>query len=224
MAAGSIPFIVQYAIHGADISQIELLDSPLAVALATYFITYLWSDAFIGFFFYRGAFDCITGWVHHALYSVIVLFTIVFSVPGAFLIAGILELPTVFLSVGHVWKRLRFDAGFGITFFITRIAFHVYFVWTLHTSWPDQAFWVLGAVVFVRQQIRLKKERTDREAQAALDGNSAATLAETDLNEIDLEKGSAGDGGVSSSSFVEDDAVEDRETTSVEGLRPSKED
>ena len=44
----------------------------------------------------------------------------------AFCIMLIEEIPTFLLALGSVISRLRTDLGFGVTFFVFRVAYHAY--------------------------------------------------------------------------------------------------
>ncbi|KAJ3219642.1 hypothetical protein HDU67_000130 [Dinochytrium kinnereticum] len=134
---------------------------------------------FLHYLFQGSSFNLVTGWIHHFMYTFIVGFAIVFKLPGAFMIAGLLELPTVFLSIGHIWKSLRTDLLFGVTFFVTRLGFHAYLTYTLYTSWPSLYYWIIGVAVYplhlywfysyVRQQIRIRRELRRRVTAADAD-------------------------------------------------------
>ncbi|KAI8853262.1 hypothetical protein BC829DRAFT_24391 [Chytridium lagenaria] len=202
MTAACIPFVVDYAMNSGNISTILLLNSPLAVIFSTFFISYLWADCFIGFICYRSSFNLVTGWIHHILYTFLVGFAIVFLLPGAFMIAALLELPTIFLSVGHIWKFLRSDLLFGLTFFLTRICFHGYLTYTLHTSWPNLFYWIFGVIVyplhlywftnFIRQQIRMRRDeqKTAPESpqQADLEANVEPVITMTSITTVAVKE------------------------------------
>ncbi|KAJ3173349.1 hypothetical protein HK101_011066 [Irineochytrium annulatum] len=193
MSTASIPFLVQYAQMGGNIAEMELLDSDWAVVFSSFFLSYLWMDAVMGILYYKSAFGIVSGWVHHFFYFVLVTFTIYANIPGAFMVACLLEVSTIFLSSGHIWKKLRCDWAFGATFFLTRIAFHPYFAWTVHVSWPGQYYWILAIGVypfhlwwfygFIRQQVRLYQDR--RKPRVEGDGE----VGDGEANEGKWEKG-----------------------------------
>ncbi|KAI3633333.1 hypothetical protein MIR68_008280 [Amoeboaphelidium protococcarum] len=80
---------------------------------------------------------------------------------------AVMELPTLVLSLGHVWKSLRNDKIFGFTFFSTRILFHGCMIYKFYyLKLPiDGPWWLIVAGIYplhlywfngwVRQQTRL---------------------------------------------------------------------
>ncbi|KAI3635780.1 hypothetical protein MIR68_006418 [Amoeboaphelidium protococcarum] len=80
---------------------------------------------------------------------------------------AVMELPTLVLSLGHVWKSLRNDKIFGFTFFSTRILFHGCMIYKFYNlKLPiDGPWWLIVAGIYplhlywfngwVRQQTRL---------------------------------------------------------------------
>ena len=51
----------------------------------------------------------------------------------------LVEVPTLLLALGSVFSPLRTDIGFGITFFIFRVAYHAYMMMLAYHSGVDTA-------------------------------------------------------------------------------------
>jgi hypothetical protein len=118
--------------------------------------------------------DPVTGWFHHTLYAVLLVYVLAWEKQGVFLIAGIQELPTIFLSAGHLNKPWRNDILFGSSFFLTRLLSHFVLINLIHDAWPDRImFWVTPLLVvplhllwfgkFILQQVRIYKANSYRE-------------------------------------------------------------
>jgi hypothetical protein len=91
-------------------------------------------DLVFGLIFYPQYLGLLTAYVHHTLYIWMmnlvafgngIFFTAPYHSTG-FVIVTIEELPTFLLALGSIFPSLRTDLGFGITFFFTRIAYHMY--------------------------------------------------------------------------------------------------
>ncbi|KAJ3324779.1 hypothetical protein HDV06_006087 [Boothiomyces sp. JEL0866] len=172
MTFSSIPFVISYFQNGSDLSKFDMINSPLAVTVSAYFISYLIADMLLGYYCYPDQMDPVTGWAHHTIYLFLIPLIIHYKVPGAFLVAAVMELPTLILAVGYLNPLLRSENLFGLTFFITRLMFHVYFAYYLRLSWPDKyAFQVISTITmplhihwfskWVKRQIKLGKRYQD---------------------------------------------------------------
>ncbi|KAJ1551121.1 hypothetical protein HK096_003035 [Nowakowskiella sp. JEL0078] len=92
---------------------------------------------------------------------------------------GILEAPTLMLSVASINKNLRHDNLYGALFFVTRIVLHLVLVYRLFTDFSDRKFWVAPLSVFplhiiwfnrwIQQQRRkwVKRKDFNKEAKKA---------------------------------------------------------
>ena len=92
-------------------------------------------DLICGVLFYRKQLGILTAWIHHSLF----IWTMIAASTGnggfiqtkpfasAFAIVVIEELPTFLLALGSVLPIFRTDLGFGLTFFIFRICWHLCF-------------------------------------------------------------------------------------------------
>ncbi|KAI8895649.1 hypothetical protein BC833DRAFT_600494 [Globomyces pollinis-pini] len=138
MTFGSLPFVKDYFTNQSDLSSFQLLNSPYAIAFCAYFVSYLLADMIFGYIYYPQHMDIVTGWIHHTIYLVLIPALIHYKVPGAFMVAAVMELPTIFLAIGFLNEKFKSEILFGITFFLTRLLFHVYFVIQLYLVWPTQ--------------------------------------------------------------------------------------
>lgn len=131
VAAGSYLFVKLPAILQDGRAAFHAVDNVSALiniwlCLANIF------DLLFGLIFYRSHLDPLTAYVHHTLYIWITITA--FTGNGGFAkfepftggAAALLveELPTLLLAMGSVFPSMRTDLGFGVTFFLLRIAFH----------------------------------------------------------------------------------------------------
>jgi hypothetical protein len=101
--------------------------------LCTWFaVANVW-DVVFGLFFYREKLDPLTAYVHHTVFVWICyasvtgdgIFINVDPFSTAFIFMAIEELPTFLLALGIVVPKFRTDLGFGLTFFVFRLVFHL---------------------------------------------------------------------------------------------------
>eukprot|EP00842_Homolaphlyctis_polyrhiza_P006444 jgi/Hompol1/6800/HPOL_001204-RA len=170
MTGASIPFLIDFFISNADFSQMRLMNSPLAVVFSMFFIAYLFCDLGIGYFHYPDQIDPLTGWFHHLLYPILIIIFVLYQVPGTFLTASLLELPTIVLALGNIHRSFRSEYLFGFLFFVTRIVFHLVFAVRIYMSWPGYpVFLFFGLCTFplhivwfwrwVNRQIRIIRKK-----------------------------------------------------------------
>lgn len=93
-------------------------------------------DLIYGSIYYPDAIDFLSGWIHHIVYIWIVLLCTTGNgliLTSRYFAKGmgiffLLEIPTFMLSLGHIFKSLRSDYGFGFSFWVFRIILHAYFI------------------------------------------------------------------------------------------------
>ncbi|KAH6601303.1 hypothetical protein BASA50_001696 [Batrachochytrium salamandrivorans] len=194
MTLASLPFLFDYLTHGSDLSRMPLLNSPSAVVCSMFFISYLGCDLIFGYIYYRDQIDLITGWLHHLIYPFVIVSAVVLQFPGAFLVAAFMELPTIVLALGHMKKSFRSEYLFGMSFFVTRIVFHLYFAWRAYAVWYQYPFVMILALGtfplhihwfgrWVKRQIRIF--RKSRQLSQRL--SQANAIVDEDLNEYEIE-------------------------------------
>lgn len=146
MTFASLPFLKAYIGSKSNLNNFELL---VTIFFCAYFISYLLADMIFGFMYYPEHMDIVTGWFHHTLYLFLLPIIIANKVEGVFMIAAFMELPTCFLAIGYLIPSLRSENAFRISFFITRILFHLHFARSVKISWPQrpECFW-LATVTF----------------------------------------------------------------------------
>ncbi|KAI8928177.1 hypothetical protein BC831DRAFT_449479 [Entophlyctis helioformis] len=122
MTLASVPFLIDYFVHNTDLSAIELINAPSSVICSMYFVSYLIMDLALGNKYYPDQIDLITGWcAPPIIYPFFIAGVIVYQIPGAFLVASIMELPTIVLAIGHMNRSFRSEYLFGFLFFVTRL-------------------------------------------------------------------------------------------------------
>jgi hypothetical protein len=92
------------------------------------------ADLLLGLVFYRSQLGLLTTYVHHTLYTWLMFFGVTTNglfvhtagpFTTAFLFCTIEEVPTFLLALGTMFPSCRSDLGFGLTFFVTRLLFHI---------------------------------------------------------------------------------------------------
>lgn len=141
MTFGALPLMFQFFfIENVPISQSSFTDSPYVTVLSAFFITYVFFDLVMGHIFYRDQMNIDSGYVHHTIYTILVFLLIQWRLSSAFVICGIMELPTMLMAFATLNKRLRHDNLFGGSFFATRILFHLYMIYHMYVAYPQFTF------------------------------------------------------------------------------------
>ena len=131
----SIPFL--WTIPFNDYS---LMQHPAIVPIAGFFLSYMMMDLIMGQFYYPRKITFLSGYVHHMVYSYIIVDAVQNGIGGAFIMLGIMDTPTWLLALGSILPHYRTNWGFGLSFFATRILFHIYFVYRLILMLPEWRF------------------------------------------------------------------------------------
>lgn len=113
-------------INGTDafILQLSVLN------LMAYFIT----DCVLGYYKYHKYMCNLNGYFHHIVYIIVSIVSFRIDAVGLYILYLIEELPTIFLSTGSYNQLLRKDYTFGLTFFLTRIVYHIFLTWRFQSS------------------------------------------------------------------------------------------
>ncbi|KAF8186545.1 hypothetical protein K438DRAFT_1835785 [Mycena galopus ATCC 62051] len=136
-----------------------------SVGVNRFFQAYLTADMLVGGLCYRSQIGLLTGWVHHVLYILITETAIRSGWAHLFCLAAVMELPTFILGASTLLPALRSNVVFALTFFATRIAFHLVLLYGLVATpglrvpagilvlvFPMHAMWFRGCVAgFVRR-------------------------------------------------------------------------
>jgi hypothetical protein len=123
MTVGALPYFIHLLHAGLD-GVLQQQQGDTAVALTTFFLTFLVWDLVVGVCRYRSKIDPLTGWVHHTAYFCMLMWVLQQQYSPLFMALCVMELPTFFLSVGSIHTPWRHDYLFAATFVATRIVFH----------------------------------------------------------------------------------------------------
>jgi hypothetical protein len=161
-----------------------------AKTICAFFVSYCLMDMVMGRLLYKSEMNPWSGYFHHTLYTFMVTNLVQRNLGSPFVIFGLLEAPTLLLSVAQIHKPLRNDILFGAVFFSTRLAFHVYL--TIHMAFfafprtlsfmysasvlPLHVMWFNG---WLKQQSRLRKAKAAKAAAQA--SPSAKVTASTHI-------------------------------------------
>jgi hypothetical protein len=107
----------------------ETKQARLSVIL---FLSYQITDFLIGYFHFLDQFTLLTTYIHHTFYIWFMFYLLSKGYCNGFQIVFFMELPTAIMAIGKVFDQYRSDIGFGVTFFIARIVFHIYSVYRLY--------------------------------------------------------------------------------------------
>ncbi|KAJ3359513.1 hypothetical protein HDU91_004910 [Kappamyces sp. JEL0680] len=136
MTLGSLPFVASYFASACNLQVFPLMNSPLAVALVAFFMSYLLADCVLGYLHYPEQMNLVTGWIHHSIYLVLLPILVTSGLSGAFMVFAFMELPTIVLALGYLNEDWRSEYLFGGTFFLTRIVFHQYLAYQMYHTTP----------------------------------------------------------------------------------------
>ncbi|EDR04263.1 uncharacterized protein LACBIDRAFT_304801 [Laccaria bicolor S238N-H82] len=124
MTIASLPFLYDYFSYGGSVKHVRTLPM-LSIAATRFFQTYLAVDLVLGSVHYPSQLQLVTGWIHHALYIIIVELTIKRSWTHIFCLCAAMEIPTFVLGFTNLYPHLRSNVFFAVSFFLTRILFHI---------------------------------------------------------------------------------------------------
>ncbi|KAJ4469892.1 hypothetical protein J3R30DRAFT_1522572 [Lentinula aciculospora] len=124
MTIASLPFVWDYFAGRGDVKRVRAFPE-LAVTANRFFQAYLLADLLMGAVYYRSQLNLFTGWVHHVLYIGIVEYAVRQQWAHVFCLAACMEFPTFVLGLATLFPRLRSNLFFAVSFFLTRIVFHI---------------------------------------------------------------------------------------------------
>jgi hypothetical protein len=104
-------------------------------------------DLLIGVFQYPKYLDPFSTIAHHIFYISFIIILLSHHYSQGFILCFFMEVPTVILSIGSVWKHLRSDIIFGITFLLTRIVYNIYLAHKLALVAYDGVIWKVCCLV-----------------------------------------------------------------------------
>ncbi|KAN0063336.1 hypothetical protein ACQY0O_004502 [Thecaphora frezii] len=178
MCLASLPYLADLATSGFDLHQLRPRTKTVAEPLAAYFVAYLVSDLALGSIYYRSMINFASGWVHHTAY--VCLFSwwahrgwVHLAAAGA-----IFELPTLVMGAASIHPPLRSNTAFTLTFFATRIFYHLTLVlasiteygrhapgidgsWgpvvSMIVTYPMHVYWGYKCILSIRRRMRKRK-------------------------------------------------------------------
>ncbi len=108
--------------------------SNISVMINIWFASSNFFDIAIGLVLYPEYVGLLTGWIHHCTFIWIMWSSatgngFIFQVrpfSSTFCLSLIEEVPTFLIAFGSIFPQFRTDLGFGITFFLFRIVYHLY--------------------------------------------------------------------------------------------------
>ena len=109
--------------------------------VALFFLASNVMDLILGIMYYPKYLDPLTTIFHHIFYFFFSLILIAHHYSRGVLLCFVMEVPTCFLAIGSIWKDLRSDALFGITFLLTRLIYNIYLAYNLYLITPDGVVW-----------------------------------------------------------------------------------
>lgn len=102
--------------------------------IVLYFTAYLIMDLYIGHYDYRKYMGTLSGYFHHTIYSFVSVLSLYIGVFPVYFLHMMSELPTFLMAIGQFDTKFRNDNLFGLTFFLTRILYHIYLTWTFRQN------------------------------------------------------------------------------------------
>lgn len=143
----STPCFYKFWRSGWDIRLLGM-ESTWHTASVCFFITYLILDLTMGSLYYRRRITFLTGWFHHTLYILILLWFLRLRTASFFCTAAILEVPTLVLALGSLKQSWRCDFLFASSFFVLRLVMHAWMIHELKQHHRVQSLWMVAVVVF----------------------------------------------------------------------------
>ncbi|KIK63437.1 hypothetical protein GYMLUDRAFT_241915 [Collybiopsis luxurians FD-317 M1] len=131
MTVASLPFVYDYFAGRGDVKGVRAFPE-LAVFANRFFQGYLLADLSMGTIYYRPQLSFLTGWIHHAVYLVIVEYAVRQNWAHLFCFAACMEFPTFILGIATLFPQLRSNVLFAASFFLTRILFHIVIAFTYY--------------------------------------------------------------------------------------------
>ena len=142
---------VSRTIAGFDILTRDTIhsDDQLSLFAVIYFATCNLLDLILALFYYKDDMDILSGWIHHTFYFLFMVVLIRYHSTFGFSFVFIEEFPTLLLALGHVSSSLRNDLLFGISFIITRVIYHGWFLYVLIVKDYHSAYWKVTMLIMM---------------------------------------------------------------------------
>jgi hypothetical protein len=79
--------------------------------------------------------------MHHIFYIIFMLILLSYHYSTGFQLCFLMEIPTFVLAIGTVYKSLRSDFAFGLSFLLTRVLYNAFLAYKLATLSWDGMIW-----------------------------------------------------------------------------------
>eukprot|EP01066_Platyproteum_vivax_P008896 Platyproteum_vivax@DN3853_c0_g1_i1.p1 len=142
-------------LSGLDLTLLPIIYDNKAVyrLICVVLLAHCHMDIVIGMIFYRPMLEMLSGYVHHFIYTFIVMRSLRSPKSLLFALFAIEEIPTFVLAIGNIHTPWRMNLPFAITFFTTRIVSHglvtlLTFIVTLLEIWNNASFRAVAFTVF----------------------------------------------------------------------------
>lgn len=116
-------------------------ENPFSRFLLIYFTAANFMDIVIGMHDYPKYLDPLTAIAHHIVYNLFMLVLLSHHYANGFILCFLMEIPTFLLAIGTFNKHYRSDSLFGMSFFLTRIVYNIYFANRLRLLSPNGYIW-----------------------------------------------------------------------------------
>lgn len=116
------------------INSLSWISDTIAQISILNFTAYLIMDCYLGYTYYPEFMTSLSGYVHHSIYLVINMYALYTGLYPLYLLYMVSELPSFLLNVGSFNKEWRNDILFGLSFFITRILYHIYLLYVININ------------------------------------------------------------------------------------------
>lgn len=195
MCVASLPYLLDLITSGFDLQRLKPRTKTIAEPLAAFFVAYLVSDLTLGSIYYRKLINLSSGWIHHIAYTLLFSYWVHKGWAHVAAAAAIFELPTLIMGLASIYPPLRSNMAFSVTFFATRVFYHLALLICnvtehgrnapgIHGSWgptislmvtyPMHLWWGYKCVCSIRR--RMKKRKLEA-AQVAKQRASYASAA-----------------------------------------------
>lgn len=111
-----------------------------------YFMSYLVMDIWVGRRNYHKHLTSLSGYTHHIVYIFINLLALFRNITPMYFLHMTSEIPTFLLCLGGFDSFFRYDKLFGLTFFLTRIVYHLFLTFYFGSN---TLYYNVGILVFI---------------------------------------------------------------------------
>ena len=129
-------------------------------------------DITLGSIFYPKYLDPLSAYFHHTVYVIFAFCLLAHHYARGLMLCFFMEYPTFLLALGSLFPSMRGDLLFGILFFLTRIAYNIYFIVTLYRVAPEGLIWRICSATlclhlfwFYKWSIGFMKKRNPKAAK-----------------------------------------------------------